>query len=249
MQYGPELVPVPDFGRVFERRRRVRLGDASPGGRLRFDALARYLQDVSNDDTRDAALDNEMGWVVRRIAIVVDPSAVFGEELTLRTFCSGTGARWAERRVSVTGDRGAAIEAATLWVHVDNRTGRPAVLTPEFHAVFTPTAAGRTVRARLEHDDPPPAALAGARSWPTRVVDFDVLGHMNNAAYWATVEEELLRKRDLRAPLRAEFEFRSAVEPGHPVRVAVAETPDELRLWLVGENDAVAASAVVARLG
>ncbi len=34
------------------------------------------------------------------------------------------------------------------------------------------------------------------------------MGHMNNAAYWAMVEEELSRRSDLRAPLQAEVEFR-----------------------------------------
>ena len=47
------LVPVPGRGRVYTASRRVRLGDADPGGRLRLDAIARYVQDVSDDDTRD----------------------------------------------------------------------------------------------------------------------------------------------------------------------------------------------------
>ena len=64
-----DFVPLPAAGRRYTRTRPVRLGDSSPGGRLRFDGLARYLQDVSNDDTRDAAFENDMAWVVRRTAI------------------------------------------------------------------------------------------------------------------------------------------------------------------------------------
>src|SRR5947207_12307857 len=93
----PLALPPPARGRVYTGRRRVRLGDASPGGRLRLDAAARYLQDVSNDDTRDGGLDDE-GWVVRRTTLEVVAFPVMGEELELRTFCSGTGGRWAERR-------------------------------------------------------------------------------------------------------------------------------------------------------
>ena len=118
------MVPVPAAGRRFTRGRRVRLGDASPAGRLRFDALARYLQDVSNDDTRDAGLADAMSWVVRRIVVDVAQAPVFGEELTLCTFCGGIGGRWAERRVSIAGDQGAGVEAATLWVHLDPQTQR-----------------------------------------------------------------------------------------------------------------------------
>src|SRR3954451_11967811 len=48
MPDDPLLIPVPVEGRRFVARRAVRLGDASPGGRLRLDAIARYLQDVAD---------------------------------------------------------------------------------------------------------------------------------------------------------------------------------------------------------
>jgi acyl-ACP thioesterase len=240
-----DLVALPLQGRIFTRRRRVRLGDVSPGGRLRLDAFARYLQDVSNDDTRDADYPDIMGWVVRRTVVVVERFARLGEMVELRTFCSGTGSRWAERRVSVRGDEGAIMEAATIWVHVDLDNGRPKVLPPEFFALFGESAAGRTVRARLAHPDPPASAEVGP--WPVRYVDYDVLGHMNNAAYWAVVEEELDHRRELRAPLRAELEFRNAVERGHQVGVVtdvVADVvADGVTIWLVGDGGVVHASA------
>ena len=112
----------------------MRIGDASPGGRLRLDALARYLQDVSNDDTRDGGLDDD-GWVVRRTALRAERIPVMGEELVLQTFCSGTGGRWAERRVRIRGDRGGVVDAVSLWVHVDLATGRPAPLAAVLRAL------------------------------------------------------------------------------------------------------------------
>ena len=210
------LAPVPG-GRVFTGHRRVQLGDASPGGRLRLDALARHAQDVSNDDTRDGRLGDD-GWVVRRTSVEVRRFPVVGEELELRTFCSGTGRRWAERRVAVAGAGGGAIDVVSLWVHLDMATGRPALLSARFHELYDAAAAGRTVTARLHHADPPAGpTVAARRPWPIRFVDFDVMGHMNNAAYWCAVEEELARRRDLRAPLRAEVEFRTGIDPGDDV--------------------------------
>jgi acyl-ACP thioesterase len=236
----PLELPPPAHGRVYTGARRVRLGDASPGGRLRLDALARYLQDVSNDDTRDGGLDDD-GWVVRRTALRVERIPVIGEELVLQTFCSGTGGRWAERRVRVRGDRGGVVEAVSLWVHVDLVTGRPVPLAPRFFALYGEAAGGRTVRARLSHPDPP---VGGAgRRWPLRATDFDVMSHMNNAVYWATVEEELRRRRDLRAPLGAEVEFRLAIEPGDEVDIVTQDGEGDLRLWLVRQGGAVGASA------
>jgi acyl-ACP thioesterase len=238
-----DLVALPTKGRVFARSRRVRLGDVSPGGRLRLDAFARYLQDVSNDDTRDAEYSDVMGWVVRRTVVVVERFARLGEIVEASTFCSGTGSRWAERRVSVRGDEGAWMEAATIWVHVDLETVRPKVLPPEFFTLYGEAAAGRTIRARLTHPDAPDDAEI--RPWPLRYVDYDVLGHMNNAAYWAVVEEELARRRELRAPLRAEVEFRNAVERGHHVGVITEAIDDGVAIWLVGDGGTAHASARV----
>ena len=64
-----ELLPPPASGRRYSATRRVRLGDVDPRGRMRFDAIARHLQDVASDDAADSGLDG--GWVVRRTLIAV----------------------------------------------------------------------------------------------------------------------------------------------------------------------------------
>jgi len=42
-------------GRRFGADRPIRLSDADAAGRLRHDAIARYLQDIAADDVLDAA--------------------------------------------------------------------------------------------------------------------------------------------------------------------------------------------------
>ena len=81
----------------------VRLGDSSPGGRARLDAIARHLQDISDDDARAAGF-GDFTWVVRRTAIAVHAFPSYVEPLQLRTWCSGFGAAWAERRITMTGE-------------------------------------------------------------------------------------------------------------------------------------------------
>ena len=243
-----ELVAEPSTGRVFETERRVRLGDASPGGRLRFDALVRYLQDVSDDDTRDAGFMSATGWVVRRTTIRVESFPTYLEPMTMRTWCSATGARWAERRISVRGGLGGRIDSATLWVHVDPVAMRPAVLPEEFHDTYGPATQGRRIRANLHHGDPPtPQDVDPAirrASWTPRFCDFDVLGHVNNSNYWTVVEEELSRRRDLRAPLVAEVEHRDALGAGATADVTVVDGANSMRLWLC-EDGSLRASASV----
>ena len=88
-----QLVERPRSGRVFEGARRVRLADVSPAGRLRLDAAARFLQDVSADDTADAALPDAEAWVVRKTVIEVTTFPRYLEPVGLATWCSGTGSR------------------------------------------------------------------------------------------------------------------------------------------------------------
>lgn len=227
------LQPLPETGRRFSETRRVRLDEAGPDGRLRLDALACHLQDVATNDYLDAGFGDDRAWVLRRLLMAVRTPAVFNESLTLTTWCSGTGSRWAERSTQLRGARGAQIEAAALWVHLDPATGMPHRLTPEFESVFGPSAAGRRVGAGLLHAPAP--AGDGALRWVPRWCDLDVLGHVNNAAYWTAVLEEAAT-RGLDAPYRAEIEHRAAVSAGQTLDTPASVDADgTLRMWFVNE--------------
>ena len=144
-----ELLPLPVAGRRFVATRTVRLGDVDVHGRLRLDAVARYLQDVASDDALDAVLPNAMGWVVRRTMIRTGQPCGLNERVTLTTFCTGSGRYWAERRTTITGADGGGIEAVSLWVQIDAVTGRPARLTDDFFALYGESASGRVVSSKL----------------------------------------------------------------------------------------------------
>jgi acyl-ACP thioesterase len=225
-----ELVERPGAGRVFEGQRRVRLADVSPAGRLRLDAAARFLQDLSADDTADAALPDAEAWVVRKTVIHVGAFPRYLEPLRLATWCSGTGSHWAERRISIVGEQGGSVEAATTWVHFDTASGRPSRIPAGFDEIYGEASGGRRVKARLDHPDRPDGTPEGF-AWPLRFTDFDVLGHVNNAACWQIVEEALSSRRELRAPLRAEVQHRTAIERGATVEVTVVDADGELCLW------------------
>lgn len=241
-----ELVPRPARGRVFDGSRRVRLGDVSPAGRMRLDAAARYLQDLSADDTADAALPDAEAWVVRRTVIEVRQFPRYLELLELATWCSGTGSHWAERRVSMRGAQGGTIDAATIWVHMDMGRGRPGRIPEGFEEIYGEARGGRTVKARLLHPDVPEGAKG--EPWPLRFTDFDVLDHVNNAAYWEAVEEALSGRRELRAPLRAEIEHRNAIERGAQVELVAVDTEaGGLDAWITADG-AVSTTARLTRL-
>ncbi len=234
-----DLVPLPQQGRRYEAERTVRLGDAGLDGFLRLDALARFLQDVAAEDAAQAGMGSS-SWVVRRTVLEQAGRPRFGERISLTTFCGGLGGRWAERRTTVAGPA-SLVEVATLWVFVDAATGRPASLPEGFHEAYAAAAGGRRVSGRLVHPAPPEGAAR--RPWPLRVTDFDVLGHVNNAAYWAPVVEELNRMREPLDRGRIELEHRDPIEPGAAVELVVAPGAEGargdgaaggVRMWLTG---------------
>ena len=221
------LLDLPDAGRRFTAKRRVRLSDTTTGGELRFDALARYVQDVASDDARETMTASYLAWVVRRAVFEVHRSPVSEELCTLTTWCAGYGPRWAERRTRVVGDQGGRCESVVLWVAIDVETGAPARLPETFHAAYDEAAAGRKVTARLQHDEPPEGDAG--RPWWFRVADLDRLGHVNNAAYPVVIEE--LTAGDVR-PNRIEVEYRNPIQPGEEVALVGGGSS----WWLVGDD-------------
>jgi len=219
----------PRRGRIFTGRRVVRMADVTPDGRLRLDALARYLGDVAEDDVDDAGWEEPVGWVLRRSVLRVGRYPTLGATLRLDTFCSGTAPRWAERTTTVADGAGDALHVRALWVAVDRENGRPCRLSPAFEAVYGPSAEGRRVTARLSLPLPPDDVTV--RPWPTRAVDLDGWGHVNNAVHWAAVEEVLAD--DGRRPRSATIEHHEPALPTADVRLAHRVTPGGIDLWLL----------------
>jgi len=232
-------IPRPSSGRVFEAVRPIRLADASARGRLRLDACARYLQDIANDDARDAGTPNFTAWVARRTTIRVERFPEYLDALALATWCSGIGPRWAERRYTVRGfgDDAGAIDAVTLWVHIDMATMKPIAVPEGFAEQYGAAAQGRTVRARLHLPTRPPMERTLVQTpWPLRFVDFDVLGHVNNSVYWQIVEEQLAGRPSVRAPMTITLEHHDAIDRGAEVTVAVAEQSGGFDAWVTADE-------------
>ncbi len=235
-----ELLPRPADGRVFALDATVRLGDVDRNGRMRLDATARYMQDVATEDAAEAGLDRAFGWLVRRTSISTTRPARLGERITASTWCTGIGRSWAERRTEIVGDRGACIDAVSLWVQIDVRTEKPARIAADFLDAYAATAAGRTVSARLALPGPP--AGASIRSWQVRRTDLDPFGHVNNAATWAFLEEAAALDESTRTG-RAELEYLLPIEVDErDLDLVVAADHDSVGAWLVTDG-AVRAAA------
>jgi acyl-ACP thioesterase len=239
-----ELVDPPENGRVFVQPQphRVGLADCAPSGRMRLDAVARWLQDIAYADVEDAGLAQTAVWVVRRTRLRIDRFPRFGERFEGLTFCSGVGPMWAERRTTFTrvGGPPGEVEAVSLWVHLDPVSWRPAPFTAEELAAYGDAAAARRIRARLRH--PPPGAAEELFPWRFRATECDIAGHINNAAYWAPLEEELLAGPDPDPPaMDVEMEYRTPCQPG-----AKRVLRDGRLRWIVSGDGEAHASVLIA---
>ena len=234
-------IPLPAQGRTFSARRRIRLADVDPRGRVRLDALARLLQDVAIDDVQETGWGTPAHlWFVRRIRIDVHEPFRGDGEIRLVTWSSGVAAIAAGRRWSVEGDRGGRAEVDSIWIHL-GPDQRPARI--KGFGVYEEASGGRHVSTKLELPGPP--AAASGSPWPMRATDFDRHGHVNNAVHWQAVEHALAgRGLDPAAPLVAELDYREPIDPGDEIEL-VSALEGEALLTTLRTSGAVKAVARV----
>jgi acyl-ACP thioesterase len=228
--------------RVVTITRTIGLADVGPDTRVRLDALARIVQDVADADLASAPRLEGMGlWILRRMSLEIAHTPRLRADVTARTWCSGVGPRWAERRSELQVAEQHCVDVTALWVHTEVATRVPALLPPGFGDLWGVDPTTPRVKARLTHGSPPDGTRRVV--WPLRAVDFDVLDHVNNAAYWAAAEEELAARGSPRVR-DAEIEFRSGIDRGELVELRIAETGEGFAMWFC-VRDTVRASILV----
>ena len=153
--------------RRFRSHRRISLSDTDAGGRLRLDAVARYLQDVASEDWLDAGFDHDTHvWVVRRTELDVhepfQPEDTFDDRDVVQRRRAVRRRRGATRCAATAAGR---IEAESIWIHLDHDL-RPKRLDERFVAVYGDSAGGRRASTRLSL--PVEAEHARAARWSFR---------------------------------------------------------------------------------
>lgn len=229
-------------GRAVHEVRPVRLGDVTPAGRLRLDALARYLQDVAADDDADAGLPENGGWILRRLALEIRRLPRLGQIVRSSTGCTGVGRGWAERTTTMAVAGATEVTTRAVWVWVDRVSGSPRALPPEFFTTYGEEVRQHRVSARLSLPAPP-AGAAGV-GWVWRVTDLDVYDHVNNAVYWSAVEEWLAGPGAGRRVAGALVEFGAGIGRGEPSELVTRTEPNATSLWFRVGADVRAAARV-----
>lgn len=178
--------------RQFQFDRRVALSDTDPSGRLRFDACARYLQDVAAFDAIEADVAHIGNWVLKQNSFDVMKFPTYGQCINSKTYLTGSGRAWVERTSvisdALTGDH--LIHAKALWVLTNLSTGAPISIPQLVYQIWGPLALEHKISVRNGKRPSLPENIANL-NWQLRFSDQDVLAHLNNATYLEALEQAL----------------------------------------------------------
>jgi acyl-ACP thioesterase len=217
------MMPVPDgHPDVFDREWPLRVADIDREGRLRFDAAARHIQDIGQDQLREMGFEETHPlWIVRRTMVDLIRPVEFGDMLRMRRWCSGTSNRWCEMRVRIDGKRGRGLmESEAFWININRDTEMPSRIADDFLEGLRATTDVDRLRWKAY-------LTAGARDdateiheFPVRVTDIDLFDHVNNSVYWSVIEDYLASCPDLlKAPLRVTIEHDAPVALGDKLEI------------------------------
>jgi acyl-ACP thioesterase len=217
------MMPVPDgHPDVFDREWPLRVADIDREGRLRFDAAARHIQDIGQDQLREMGFEETHPlWIVRRTMVDLIRPVEFGDMLRMRRWCSGTSNRWCEMRVRIDGKRGRGlIESEAFWININRDTEIPARIADDFLEGLLRTTDIDRLRWKAYLTADSRDGAAEIHEFPVRVTDIDLFDHMNNSVYWSVIEDYLASFPELlAAPLRVTIEHDAPVALGDKLEI------------------------------
>lgn len=256
--FDPPMQPRLSKAQFFETSYRVRTDDVDQEMRVRLDGTARYLQDIANDNIEATDFhDSDPFWIVRRTVIDVIEPISWPATVTLQRWCGALSTRWTNMRVRVTAEHETnrfnpqmrppgLIETEAFWINVNDK-GMPSRITDEAFGMLAAMTDEHRLRWKTMNPEPAPEPGETDRVHVLRSTDFDPFKHLNNAAYWEAVEDELLEHTDLTArPHRAIIEYLRPITPGAQMTIRRRRDGDRLSMWMIVDDQTAATISVTA---
>ncbi|MEO9327878.1 acyl-[acyl-carrier-protein] thioesterase [Gordonia aurantiaca] len=260
---GTSLPDRKDGARCFEGRYRVRTGDVDQEMRVRLDAVARYLQDVANDNIEATDFHaTDPFWIVRRTVIDVVRPISWPATVTAQRWCGALSTRWTNMRVRLTAEHetnrfnpdprpDGLIETEAFWINVNDQ-GMPSRLSDAAFEMLSSMTDEHRLRWKPMNPEKAPAPEdieLPDREHVLRSTDFDPFKHLNNAAYLEAIEDELVDHPDLvDMPHRVVIEYLRPIVPGTRLMLRRVREGERLDVWLLMPDDVVAATVSVGPL-
>lgn len=175
------------------------ISQVSVAGILRFDSLFSVFQDMALQHTRDIGvevndlLDSGRTWVLNRVVVELMRMPRFEEHIDVYTWSRNIVRFKGLREYEIHSQGEKVIAASSLWVHMDIKTGRPARVPADYadrYSVLKDRATKVDVeKIGFEEVADPDFVLPVA----TRLSDYDINGHVNNAVMLQYIQTALYR--------------------------------------------------------
>jgi acyl-CoA thioesterase FadM len=169
--------------RYYSYTHTVRYDECNCDGLLTPTTFLRYMQDLAAQDARDARLEGNGYWVVKRTVISFTAPIKVHTSLELKTYGIGftriTAQRGYEARLIGQLQAEPIISARTLWVYIDSR-GRPTRLPERTEPIWLPD--GPQPQLPEEPFPAPPQSQSARSEAVVSFSDIDLMRHLNNAS-------------------------------------------------------------------
>lgn len=177
----------------------INIGAVSRHGVLRMDALFNMFQEMAVLHTHEAGfeltdmLESRKTWILNRVAVDISKLPKLEESIDIFTWSRKIYRFKGLRDYEIFADGKSIIRATSLWVYFDVEKGRPVRVPESFeerYGVVEDQATDVDIES-LQFVDitRPDSSLPIA----TRISDYDINGHVNNAAILQYIETGIYR--------------------------------------------------------
>lgn len=212
----------------------IAYSDIGPDQRLSQSGMLRILQEaasIASDDVGYGLKDiprTGVHWILTAWRLELKRRPVWRTPLRVETWPRMTEGFACDRNFLAYEDGGQVAEAASRWILVSAKTGKPVRITDAERTAYRRHASDRDVfnGAPLPHNGstPPGAAVTFETTAGRR--DIDTNNHVNNLHYLDYAIEALPEEIYQNLPATVEIVFRRQILLGTPIRCLYAQTPD-----------------------
>lgn len=226
---------------VYTTETKIRYSECGASRQLRLYSILDYLQDTCTFQVEELGVglsymqEHQTAWVLNSWQAQIDRYPVFGETIRIATWPYDFHALFGYRNFQVTdAEDHVIVRAASVWVFMNIKTGRPARIAPEVAAAYqTEPRLAMDYKDRKIQDFE--AALTKEQPEPFRIPRhfIDTNHHMNNAKYVLLAEELLPQEIQ---PVRIRAEYKKPAVYGDILYPSVRKRPDGWSVRLGGTD-------------
>ncbi len=192
----------------FQLTRRIDYFQSDTNGRIKLDSLMRILQNAALDHVHEADRDSKVliaegyAWIINKVVLTIFRHPFYGETLTVDTWHRGTKGFKSFREYEIRSKAEKVAAATSSWLYLDlerRRVVKVPVETDDLYGLQPDLALDLDIEQWRPDKKLQPTFVMDIT---TRNSDYDMLGHVNNAAYFDYLDTLLHRSEHGRSGIR-----------------------------------------------